>query len=118
MWIGSWVPSAGCLLASSSRAPFFGGIENEFSVRSTSFLARSPTEELSRGSPLQFSFKYPQSHPGRSGGSLQGRASSVSHWRGQKHFEFDLALTIVPGFGVPVEPMGRVCLAPVHLALQ
>ena len=74
-----WFVGAVCrLLACFCLPPFFGGIGNEFFVRSSSFFARSPTDELSRGSPLQFSFKYSQSHPDRSGGSLQGRASSVS----------------------------------------
>ncbi len=63
--------------------PFrFGAIRNEIFVRSIAFydaaLVKSKPVKSKPVSPLQFSFKYSQSHPGRSAESLQGRASFVS----------------------------------------
>jgi hypothetical protein len=53
-------------------------MKRNFSSESSAFSTRTPSVNPRQGSPLLFSFKYSQSHPGRSGRSLQGRASSVS----------------------------------------
>ena len=54
-----------------------GRVGNEIFVRSIAFYDAALIKSK-LVSPLQISFKYSQSHPGRSGESLQGRASFVS----------------------------------------
>ena len=67
-----------CLFACVLFPPFrFGAIRNEIFVRSIAFYDAALIKSK-LVSPLQISFKYSQSHPGRSGESLQGRASFVS----------------------------------------
>ena len=67
-----------CLFAFLLFPPFrLGAIRNKIFVRSiASYDAGLLNPKLV--SPLEFSFKYSQSHPCRSGESLQGRASFVS----------------------------------------
>ena len=67
-----------CLFAFLLFPPFrLGAIRNKIFVRSiASYDAGLFNPKLV--SPLEFSFKYSQSHPCRSGESLQGRASFVS----------------------------------------
>lgn len=76
-----WLVGAVCWLRPSACLPFppfpLGGIQTRFlSNRTPSTTPRPDNSRLV--SPLLFSSKYSQSHPGRSGESLQGRASFIS----------------------------------------